>query len=151
AGDLPAGAPRPFAELVDGIKAGKYGYAIALGADLEVDAPEAQAALSKLKGLVVIASHDGPLPPAPHIVLPPCPSAEADGTYVNKKGLAQRSEAALLPRGDSRPGWELCARLARTLGYAMPWRKLTEVQKAMEPEASAPAGAPARAVEEVQP
>lgn len=141
--------PRPFHELVDAIRAGKYAYVIALGAELEVDAGEARVALSKLKGLVNIAAHDGPLPRAAHIALPACAWAEADGTYVNRQGIAQRSEKALLPRGDARPGWELVARLARTLGYALDWRKLSDVRKAMEPEASA-AVAPVTATE-VQP
>ena len=132
-----ATSPRPFAELIDGIKAGQFSYAIALGSDLEVDA-SSQASLSKLKGLVSIASHDGPLPKAAHIALPACAWAEAEGTYMNRQGIAQRSDKALLPRGDARPGWELVVRLARTLGYALDWKKLREVRKAMEPEVIAP-------------
>jgi NADH-quinone oxidoreductase subunit G len=130
-------APRPFAELLDAIQAGKYAYVIALGADLEVDAGEAQAALSKLKGVVTIAAHDGPLVRAAHIALPACAWAETDGTYVNRKGLAQRSERALVPRGEARPGWELVAKLGKALGYAMGWKSLSELRKAMTPEAPA--------------
>jgi NADH-quinone oxidoreductase subunit G len=129
--------PRPFAELVKGIESGAYKYVIALGSDLEVDAAEAQAALAKLKGVVTIAAHDGPLAKAAHVALPATAWAEADGTYVNRQGLAQRSERALLPRGDARPAWELVARLARALGYAMDWKKLADVQRAMAPEATA--------------
>ena len=51
--------------------------------------------------------------------------------------MAQQSERALAPRGDARPGWELCARLARALGYAMDWKKLADVHRAMAPEAFA--------------
>ncbi len=38
------------------------------------------------------------------------------------------------------PGWLLVAKLGRALGYAMPWRKLSEVRRAMagEAEASSP-------------
>jgi NADH-quinone oxidoreductase subunit G len=129
--------PRPIAELLQAIDAGTYQYVIALGSELEVDAAEAREALSRLRGVVTIAAHDGPLVKAAHIALPSCAWAEVDGTYVNKDGLAQRSERALSPLGDARPGWELVARLARALGYAMDWKKLTDVQRAMAPEAFA--------------
>jgi NADH-quinone oxidoreductase subunit G len=122
-------APRPFAELIDAIQTGKYAYVIALGADLEVDAQEARTALSKLKGVVTIAAHEGPLSRAAHIALPACAWAEVDGTFVNRQGIAQRSERALIPRGDARPGWELVARLGRALGYAMSWKTLAEVRR----------------------
>src|SRR5262249_12667181 len=78
--------PRPFAELLDAIAAGKYAYAVCLGSELEVDGGDAIAALHKLKGVVTIASHDGPLVHAAHIALPSCAWAEADGTFVNRQG-----------------------------------------------------------------
>jgi NADH-quinone oxidoreductase subunit G len=129
--------PKPIAELLDAIDAGEYSYVIALGSELEVDAAQAQKALSRLKGVVTIAAHDGPLAKAAHIALPACSWAEADGTYVNRQGLAQRSDRALRPLGDSRPGWELVSRLARALGYAMDYRKLADVHRAMAPEPNA--------------
>jgi NADH-quinone oxidoreductase subunit G len=129
--------PRPIAELLESIDADEYHYVIALGSELEVDAAEAHKALSKLKGVVTIAAHDGPLAKAAHIALPACAWAEADGTYVNTHGLAQQSERALRARGDARPGWELVARLGRALGYAMDWKKLSDVHRAMAPEAFA--------------
>jgi NADH-quinone oxidoreductase subunit G len=129
--------PRPIAELLEAIDADEYLYVIALGSELEVDGAQAHKALSKLKGVVTIAAHDGPLAKAAHIALPACSWAEADGTFVNRNGLAQQSERALRPRGDARPGWELVARLGRALGYAMDWKKLSDVHRAMAPEASA--------------
>jgi NADH-quinone oxidoreductase subunit G len=126
--------PRPIAELLTAIDAGAYKFVIALGSELEVDAAAAKETFSKLKGLVTIAAHDGPLSKAAHVALPACSWAEAEGTYVNRNGLAQKSERALTPRGDARPGWELVARLARALGYAMDWKKLADVHRAMAPE-----------------
>jgi NADH-quinone oxidoreductase subunit G len=130
-------APKPFAELLDAIDGGEYAYVIALGADLEVDPSVARSSLGKLKGVVTIAAHDGPLVRGAHIALPASSWAEADGTYVNRQGLAQRSERALRARGDARPGWELVARLGRALGYAMTWKTLADVHRAMAPEAYA--------------
>jgi NADH-quinone oxidoreductase subunit G len=134
--------PRPFAELMAAIDQGRYAYVVALGSELEVDAGPAQAALSKLKGVVTIAAHDGPLAKAAHITLPACSWAEMDGTYVNRKGISQRSERALRPRGDARPAWELVARLGRALGYAMDWKKPADVARAMKAAGaqSAPGG-----------
>ncbi|APR85104.1 NADH-ubiquinone oxidoreductase chain G [Minicystis rosea] len=103
--------PRPIHALLDAIEGGEYQYVIALGSELEVEAAAAQKALSRLKGVVTIAAHDGPLAKAAHIALPACSWAEVDGTYVNKTGLAQRSERALRPRGirgpvgSSSPAW----------------------------------------------
>lgn len=150
--------PRPIHELLDAIDADEYQYVIALGSELEVDGAQAQKVLGKLKGVVTIAAHDGPLAKAAHIALPACAWAEVDGTYVNKKGLAQRSERALRPRGDARPGWELVSRLARALGYALDYKKLSDVHRAMAPEAfarafsDAPAGdKPESKTEQVSP
>jgi NADH-quinone oxidoreductase subunit G len=139
--------PRPVAELLAAIASGKYTYVVALGSELEVDEAAAQSALGKLKGLVTIATHDGPLARAAHIALPACSWAEVDGTYVNRDGISQRSERALRPLGDARPGWELVARLARSLGYAIDWKKLADVHAAMKPPAPPPAEAPAAATE----
>ncbi|MFO0757380.1 MAG: molybdopterin-dependent oxidoreductase [Byssovorax sp.] len=140
--------PRPFAELLAGIETGAYKYVIALGSDLEVDAAEAQSKLGKLKGIVTIAAHDGPLAKAAHVALPATCWAEAEGTYVNRQGLAQKSERALMPRGDARPAWELVARLGRALGYAMDWKRLADVHRAMAPDASTQtAGAPSKAAD----
>jgi NADH-quinone oxidoreductase subunit G len=132
-GEGAARLPRPIAELLDGIATGKYLYVIALGADLEVEPGEAQKALSRLKGVVTIAAHEGPLVKAAHVALPACSWAEVEGTYVNKKGIVQRSERALRPRGDARPAWDLVAELGRKLGYATGWKTLGELRRAMPP------------------
>lgn len=128
AGEL---SPRPMAELLDAMDKGKYAFAIALGAELEVDEGQARAALGKLRGLVTISTHDGPIAKAAHIALPACSWAEVDGTYVNRQGLAQRSERALRWRGDARPGWDLIGQLGRALGYAIGWKTLADVHRAM--------------------
>lgn len=130
----PAPAPRPIADLLKGILAGKYSYAIGLGADVEVDAKEAKAALSKLKGFVLIASHDGALPRAAHVVLPAAAWTEAEGTYVNHKGIAQVSEKALRPSGEVKPGWALVADLGKVLGYATGWRRVADLRASIPAE-----------------
>jgi NADH-quinone oxidoreductase subunit G len=135
--------PRPIAELIGAIEKGQYKYAIALGSDLEVDGDKATAALKRLRGVVAIAAHEGPLARAAHVLLPSCTWAETTGSFVNRQGLLQASERALTPRGDARPGWELVARLGRALGYALDWKKLSDVHKAMAPQPNAATPAPA--------
>ena len=130
-GGAQAAPPRPIAQLLEGIAAGKYSYVIALGSDLEVEADKAQKALSRLKGVVTIAAHDGPLAKAAHVALPACSWAEAEGSYVNRQGFVQRSERALRPRGDARPAWDLVAELGRKLGYATAWKTLAELRRSM--------------------
>jgi NADH-quinone oxidoreductase subunit G len=141
AGSAEGGAsrPKPVADLLAGVEAGKYSYVIALGSDLEVD-PGTVKPLRRLKGVVTIAAHVGAMTEASHVVLPACAWAETDGTYVNRDGLVQSSERALRPRGDAQPGWLLVAKLGKALGFAMSWKKLSEVRRAMapQPEEAAP-------------
>jgi len=102
-----------------------------------------RSALAKLATLVTIASHDGPLARRAHVALPATTWAETEGTYVNSRGMAQKSERAIDPRGSSRPAWDLVAQLGQALGYTLPWKKLKDVRRAMEPEgvgAAVPAG-----------
>lgn len=134
--------PRPIADLLSAIDAGSYDYVIALGSEVEVDDATAKSTLAKVRGSVVIAAHDGPLAMSAHIALPACAWAETNGTYVNKDNLAQKSERALKPRGDAKPGWSLVADLARALGYDMTWTKASEVGKAMAEALAPPATLP---------
>jgi NADH-quinone oxidoreductase subunit G len=76
--------------------------------------------------------------------LPACSWAEADGTYVNVKNIAQRSARAIPPQGDSRPGWELSGRIGVALGHPTRWLKLGDIHNAMAPEAGAVAAVPAQ-------
>jgi NADH-quinone oxidoreductase subunit G len=139
-----APAVRPIEELLESILAGTSTHVIALGTDLPGPPEVLEAPLSKLAALVTIASHEGPLVRRAQVVLPACTWAEAEGTYVNSRGMAQRSERAVDPRGAARPAWQLVGLLGGSLGYATGWSRLKEVRNAMEPKtaaAAAPAGA----------
>lgn len=120
-------APRPLADLIK--SADKYDFVIALGAHVEVD-PKDLAAL-KGKKVVTVASHQGPLASIATVALPATSWAEAEGTFVNKQGHVQVSERALVARGAALPGWLLIGKLGRALGYATPWKRLSEVRRAM--------------------
>jgi NADH-quinone oxidoreductase subunit G len=89
-----------------------FTHVLALGADTF------DGAAPSPKHVVVVASHDGPLTRAATVVLPASTWAEADGTFVNSRGMTQTSQRALAPRGEALPAWAWLARLGRALGYA---------------------------------
>jgi NADH-quinone oxidoreductase subunit G len=122
---------RPMSELVKALELEQYSYVIGLGSDIDVDPQEAKVLLQQTSGFVLLCSYEGTMTKAAHIALPVCCWAEAAGTYVNRQGLAQTTEAILRPRGDARPAWELIARLARSLGYAMDWKTPRDLTAAM--------------------
>jgi NADH-quinone oxidoreductase subunit G len=123
--------PKPLAELAANVD--RFDFVLALGADAELEAKEV-ASMLKGKKVITIASHRGPLTSAAKVALPACAWAEVDGTWVNKTGKVQVSERALMARGSALPGWLLVAKLGRALGYAVPWKKLSEVRRAMAGE-----------------
>jgi NADH-quinone oxidoreductase subunit G len=136
--------PKPFAELAAALEAGRVTHVIALGS--YASDPDKAATLSKARAVVVLATHEGPLVEHASVVLPTSSFAESDGTFVNRKGMAQQSERAIRPQGDSLPAWQLVAELGRSMGHALGWKKLKEVRARMAPEAGAAvAGAVSRA------
>lgn len=127
--------PRSFDELVAGVQGGRFSHVLALGTDIEVAAQAS--GLAKAKAIVVVSPFDGPLTKVASVVLPAAAWSECDGTYVNVKGLAQKAERAVRPRGDAKPGWEWMAQIAQALGYAMSFRTVKDVRKAMGPSSPA--------------
>jgi NADH-quinone oxidoreductase subunit G len=138
--------PRPFDELVAAVQAGRFSHILALGTDVE-SASQA-AGLAKAKAIIVVSPFDGPLTKAASVVLPAAAWSECDGTFVNVKGLAQKAERAVRPRGDAKPGWEWFTQIAQALGYAMSFRNVKELRKAMGPTSpSAPSAGTAASPE----
>jgi NADH-quinone oxidoreductase subunit G len=123
-------AVKPFAELVAAVAAGTVRALWAVGAEL----PAEPGALATLPTVVVQASNGGALAAAATVLLPASPVAEADGTFVNFEGRAQRFEAAWYPRGEARPHADLAAALGRALGLKTPWRSNREVWLALSPK-----------------
>ena len=63
------------------------------------------------------------------MLLPAAPHSEADGTFVNFEGRAQRFELAYFPRGAAVPHFLLAAQLGSSLGLAWHLRSASEVWK----------------------
>lgn len=127
--------PASFTALIQAVEDGKITHVLALGSSTSEADPFG--ALAKLTALVTLATHDGPFAKHASVLLPACSWAESDGTFVNKKGVAQESEKAIRPRGNSLPAWKLVTALAGALHFPLTWKKLADVRRAMQPEAGA--------------
>ncbi|MBM4376171.1 MAG: (2Fe-2S)-binding protein [Deltaproteobacteria bacterium] len=147
--------PRPMSALVEALGKDRYDYIVSLGAEVDCDASRLKEKLSKLKGFVALASHEGPLSKAAHIALPAASWAEAAGTYVNAKGHAQLADKVLVPRGAAHPAWQLVLALAKALGFTTDWKKRADLEGVLFPpaleEPSATPAPEAPATVEVQP
>ncbi len=123
------------AALTAALEAGEITHLLALGSQLETEA--AGAALAKAKSVVALSTHEGPIASAAKVLLPASSWAEAAGTFVNAQGLAQLSEKAVTPQGQSQPAWKLVLRLAELLGKELPFKKAKEVKAAVALSSSA--------------
>ncbi|HEY4157897.1 MAG TPA: 2Fe-2S iron-sulfur cluster-binding protein [Polyangiaceae bacterium] len=123
---------KPFAELAGAIDGGTIKTVLALGSSLSV--ADKTDALKRAQ-VIALASHEGPLAQHARVLLPASTWAEADGTFVNAKGLAQESEKAIAPQGQSLPAFRWLAELARVAGKPLGWKKLAELRKSMALEA----------------
>jgi len=125
-----AGLPvRSMADLAKGIAEGRVKALWAVGA--EVPSTTAAAVFARLDAFVCQAVGLNDVARAATVLLPAAPLPEADGTFVNFEGRAQRFEKAYWPRGASQPHWALCAELGRALGLPAPWTSAREVFAAL--------------------
>jgi NADH-quinone oxidoreductase subunit G len=109
---------RPVAELAAAVAAGAVKAVWAVGAETPDEVVAAK--LEGAEALVVQAVNENHLARHATVLLPAAPHSEADGTFVNFEGRAQRFELAYFPRGDARPPWALAAELGAALG--LPYR-----------------------------
>lgn len=126
-------------DLLQAIAAGQVQAVVGLGADADVEGA-ALAPVSRVGDVVLLLTHDGPLARFATVTLPAASWAEAEGSFVNAKGIAQGFKRALAPKGDARPAWELAAMLGRALGLELSYRKFKDVRAALL--AKAPGGHP---------
>jgi NADH-quinone oxidoreductase subunit G len=121
--------PKSSRELADAAGAGILDTVLVLGSYAEV--PELTPALSRIKTVVALATHEGPFVDVAKVVLPASSWAECDGTFVNRDGITQQSDRAITPRGDSQPAWKLVSALSKRLGKNVSFKKVSEVQAAL--------------------
>jgi NADH-quinone oxidoreductase subunit G len=107
-------AVNPFAQLAADVQGGRVKALWAVGTEVP-DAATMARVEPALEVLVVQAVNEDALAKSATILLPASPHSEADGTFVNFEGRAQRFELAYYPRGESRPHWALAAEIGRAL------------------------------------
>jgi NADH-quinone oxidoreductase subunit G len=123
---LSGGRARAFGDLLSSLKDGKVSVIVALGSAVSSEAEGS--ALRDAKNVVAISSHEGPIAASAAVVLPACSWAEADGTFVNRQGLRQESDRAVLPQAHARPAYRWVQELAKQLGLSLPWKKVSELR-----------------------
>jgi NADH-quinone oxidoreductase subunit G len=98
------------------------------------EVPDADGA-ARLAGLEIVAQafNEDALARAAALVLPAAPPSEADGTFVNFEGRAQRFERAYAPRGEARPHWALAGELGAALGLARAHATARDAFRALAP------------------
>src|SRR5450432_1698618 len=125
---------KSFVEFVEAIRAGKAATVVALGSATPTGG--GAAALSDVKNLIAISTHEGPFVERASVVLPASSWAESDGIFVNAKGMSQESEKAIAPQGASKPAFRLIAELSAAAGKPLGWKKLSELRALMAPAAA---------------
>lgn len=116
-------AIRPWGEVKGALDVTGAEVVLALGSEVSGDVTQ----LGSVP-LVSLAMHEGPLSLAARVVLPAASWAEAQGSFMNVKGMVQVSERAVSPRGESRPAWAWVLELAVRLGVSLPFTKGSEVR-----------------------
>ena len=131
-------APKKVQDAAIEVEGGAITHALSLGSRAEL---EAAAAFGRAS-LISLSTYEGQLVEISTVVLPTTSWAEHNGIYVNRTGLHQRSERALMPQGDSKTGWQWALELAKALDVSLSFATLKELRRELgeEPtEGAAPA------------
>jgi NADH-quinone oxidoreductase subunit G len=131
---------KSFPDFEAAVAGGQLDLVVSLGS--AVPQPNSQAP-AKVRTLIALATHEGPWAQRAAVVLPASSWAEADGTFVNANGLAQESDKAISPQGDSRPAWRLVAELGRALDLTPSWRRGEDLHAAVPKTARLSSSPPA--------
>jgi formate dehydrogenase major subunit len=118
---IPTTRGRDLIEMVDAADRGELKALWAIGYDVGLTNPNAtytRRALSRLE-LVIVQDLflDETAREHAHVFLPATSSFEKDGTFMNAERRVQRVRAAVTPRGQSRPDWQIVCDVARAMGH----------------------------------
>jgi len=109
-------------EMLEAAKDGKLQALYVVGANPAYDFPDknaVEAALGKLKLLIVQDIFMSETAKLAHVVLPATSFAEKEGTFTNSERRIQRIRPAMKPQGDSRPDGQIIAMISEKMGRPM--------------------------------
>ena len=128
---------RTMEQLVSDAESGAVTAVLSLGWATSLSEAEL-APLARLEG-VNLTTNAGALTSSASVVVPVASHAEASGTFVNGKGVAQAFRRAIKAPGGIKSGWETLLEIGRRLGWDIEMRRLGDVQKAMPQQLPPPA------------
>ena len=121
-------------ELWGAVRTGTVRALWIAGLDPVATLPPAREALAAAEFLVVQDLFLTETARLADVVLPAASVAERDGTYTNAERRVQRSRAARMPHGQSRPDWQIIQGVAQLLGEltVVPARTSTDTAKSAQ-------------------
>ena len=122
-GFLPSQGGKDVAGILAGAQSGEIKTVILLGAD-EIDTSK----LGSAK-VIYIGSHGDNGAHRADIILPAAAYTEKSATYVNTEGRVQRTQRAVMPKGDAREDWAIIRALSAYVGKTLPYDSLAQLRE----------------------
>jgi formate dehydrogenase major subunit len=117
---IPSSPGRNLVQMMDGAERGQFKALWAIGYDIALTNPNANATLQALRSLDLVVIQDLFLTEsartAGSVFLPACSSFEKDGTFMNSERRIQRVRKVIEPLGQSRPDWQILCQAAGAMG-----------------------------------
>ncbi len=122
-GFVPAAGGKDVAGIVAAAQSGEIKTVILLGAD-EIDTSK----LGSAK-VIYIGSHGDNGAHRADVILPSAAYTEKSATYVNTEGRVQRTQRAVMPKGDAREDWAIIRALSAYIGKTLPYDSVTQLRE----------------------
>jgi len=122
-GFLPSQGGKDVAGILAGAQSGEIKTVILLGAD-EIDTSK----LGSAK-VIYIGSHGDNGAHRADIILPAAAYTEKSATFVNTEGRVQRTQRAVMPKGDAREDWAIIRALSAYVGKTLPYDSLAQLRE----------------------
>ncbi|MEK7872201.1 MAG: molybdopterin-dependent oxidoreductase, partial [Nitrospirota bacterium] len=122
-------------EMIEKAASGDLKALYLIGEDPVEDLPD-KARIKEALGKVEFVIYQGIFPSEimeqADLVLPASSFAEKDGYFTNLEGVVQRVSAAIDPRGESLPDWEIISLLSEKMGYPLSYGSSDEIHKEID-------------------
>jgi NADH-quinone oxidoreductase subunit G len=121
-GFLPGKGGKDVAGILAGAQSGEIKTVVLIGAD-ELDASK----LGSAK-VIYVGSHGDAGAHRADVILPAAAYTEKSATYVNTEGRVQRTQRAVVAKGEAREEWAIFRALSGYLGKALPYDNLAQLR-----------------------